>query len=520
MIGMGGVTKSMEAGPPLFIYADSPAIAPHPGDTCPGTPALWPNTRQVHESAPSFVLSLSPCQMQVRYLYRARAPLLRAASLTFHRGQDARVQTTPFDLRFLPAAVLALSACSGHENENVTTSEQDLSTAQVPAGTIVSARVGRDSIIAQEGLPHGRWRFEGRIPLAEPGAENELVSEPMPVDERDNENLETVDPAGERMAITYPNGDVYSVEFSAEELAVISAVLENRGFAEESFGDDEASMVPKNWVNGTDNRLRRGVADTTGSNESRVGRLSNGCTATFVGGGTTPPRYFIITASHCLFTAPSGAAVFPNFVPRQDPCVDSQGNPISPCNTQPFGSWWQNGGRIHYQAWLDSCRGLADFDSFCAARDIALAEVSRPSGVNFPGAHGFGVWATNSTPTLIHRGYPGCWNGSNPRAPDAPGGSVSTPNVCSFGTSYGRSTGSWGSPFQGGLGMNMAFSTSGGHSGGPYWVNSGGAKVTAVHSQQSSTSCFPTGTTNCARPSRGPRITDTFYGWMLSFMGL
>lgn len=97
MIGMGGATKSMEAGPPLFIYADSPAIAPHPGDTCPGTPALWPNTRQVHESAPSFVLSLSPCQMQVRYLYRARAPLLRAASLTFHRGQDARVQTTPFD---------------------------------------------------------------------------------------------------------------------------------------------------------------------------------------------------------------------------------------------------------------------------------------------------------------------------------------------------------------------------------------------------------------------------------------
>lgn len=68
--------------------------------------------------------------------------------------------------------------------------------------------------------------------------------------------------------------------------------------------------------------------------------------------------------------------------------------------------------------------------------------------------------------------------------------------------------------------MNMAFSTSGGHSGGPYWVNSGGAKVTAVHSQQSSTSCFPTGTTNCARPSRGPRITDTFYGWMLNFMGL
>lgn len=73
MIGMGGVTgvtKSMEAGPPLFIYADSPAIAPHPGDTCPGTPALWPNTRQVHESAPSFVLSLSPCQKYGTYTGR------------------------------------------------------------------------------------------------------------------------------------------------------------------------------------------------------------------------------------------------------------------------------------------------------------------------------------------------------------------------------------------------------------------------------------------------------------------
>ncbi len=432
-------------------------------------------------------------------------------------GKDSRLQSLGW-ARMLVAfgAVSAVSACSGYDEEAFTSVEQDARLAPAP-GTIVASRVRADSVIAREELPHGRWRYEGKIPLAPAGAENEPVREPVPLDEPESSREAAIEPANERMAILSPNGEVHSVEFTAEELELVTAVLERRGLAEASPGDGAADMVPKSWVNGVDNRVRYGLSNTTAAENNTIGLLSNGCTATFVGGGSS--RYFIITASHCLFDN-VGNALFPTFWPRHDSCRTSTGATMSGCQQTPFGAWWQNGGRIHYQGWLDSCR-VNTSSSYCTARDISVAEVSRPAGVNYPGANGFAVESTSSSPALRHRGYPGCYQPApvDVRAPDAPGGSISPPQVCTVGTAYGRSSGSWGDSFEGGLGMKFSFSTSGGHSGGPYWLGSNG-RVVAVHSSASATNCKPVGTTNCARPSRGPRITSTFYGWMLDFMGL
>jgi len=412
---------------------------------------------------------------------------------------------------FSVAPVLAVLGCSGEYERG----------GGEPLGEVVEPLVRMGSIVANARLPKGKWRREGRIPRAEAW---EKVGRPS--DEEGPNRADIQQRANERMAIGDENGDVYSVEFTAEELAEISNALELRGFAEENVGDvehkDEDGLVPKNWVNGTDNRLRYGIAEagTTGD-LARVGWLTNGCTATFI--GTPESDYYVITAAHCLFAEDTGTWMDPNFEPRRDACRTSIGGAIAGCDTRPYGTW--NGGQwMTSQDYLDNCRGTSASNmgsTYCTARDMAVIRVTRPAGENFPGAHGFGAFSETSTPTLYHRGYPSCYDANdNPtRAPDAPGGSVQWPNVCRYPTVYGRSNGGWGNPYEGNRGMRMSLTTSAGHSGAPHWLVSSGARVAAVHSAGVS-GCAPSGATNCARPSRGPRITSDFYAWTLDFMGI
>lgn len=420
----------------------------------------------------------------------------------------------------LLACGAGLSACSGYSEEDLVSLEQEARSATVP-GSVVQPRLRADSVIARENLPRGRWRYEGKIPVAPPEADLEPVDDEFFAgDPTDEENIAAIPPT-DRMAIVEPTGEVYSVEFTPEEQALITAVLEKRGFGKPVEGD-EAETVPKGWVNGVDNRQRWGLAESTAAAYDRIGRFSNvsGCTATFVGAGSSS-RYFILTASHCLFTS-TGAAAFRHFEPRRDSCRTSTGGWITGCDQTPFGSWHQNGARIHYLDWLQNCNPNGT-SAYCHARDIAIAEVSRPSGVAFPGAFGFTVLPTSSTANISHRGYPACYGAfteANPNrvyAPDAPSGSVQPPNVCTTRTAYGRNTGTWGSPYEGGRGMMMAHSTSPGHSGGPYWV-SGGYLVGVATGAAGN--CLPLGPTSCTRPGRTARITEQVNAWMLDFMGL
>lgn len=420
-------------------------------------------------------------------------------------------------------AAFSFGGCSATNDDSLGSATSGLNSQSSP-------HIRDDSVVAREGLPRGDWRYWGRLRQA---TEEEIAAEPEfpevlidePPDGAQEPQGDSLPQLGSgRMAIVDDEtGDVYSVAYTNDELETLTNVLEKLGFAEENFGDiehqEEDDLAPKSWVNGTDNRWRFGIHESgTTGDLARVGLLTGPatCTATFV--GTPDAKYYVITAAHCLFTA-AGAWWNHSFAPRRDACRTPTGATISGCVQSPYGTW--TGGQwMTYQDYLDNCRTRPWSNStYCAARDIAVIRVSRPSGVGFPGAHGFGVYSPNTTPTLFHRGYPGCWNGLNVGAPDAPGGSVVSPNVCSWPTVYGRSNGQWGNPFENQLGMAVNMSVSPGHSGGPYWVLDSGAKVAGVHSGAFS-NCSPVGNTNCARPAAMARITSTFYSWMLSFMGI
>lgn len=66
-------------------------------------------------------------------------------------------------------------------------------------------------------------------------------------------------------------------------------------------------MTAKEWGGNVDNRtVRTGL--------TKIGQLSSGCTATFIGGPENSGQYFVITAAHCLWDG-YGNYLDPSFAP-------------------------------------------------------------------------------------------------------------------------------------------------------------------------------------------------------------
>lgn len=406
-------------------------------------------------------------------------------------------------------ALVFSTACSG-------TGEDAPVPFETGERTEVAPQVRHDWIGHRLGASAGRWFYRGTLKKAPEGAKPATITS---VSNEPSVPLEGPD----TFAVIGENGDVHEIIMPSADLQKVAAELTAKGWANGTpvDGVEEPEQIEKGWSNGTDNRIPRGIHELglTSTESNRIGQLDGYCTATFV--GTPETDYYVITAAHCLFEDGTGDWLDPDFTPRRDGCRTNTGALISGCDTSPYGVW--NGGvYMTYQYYLDNCRGVNQTTQGCLQRDIALIRVARPSGVGFPGAHGFGTWDSTALNgfTKRHRGYPNCGGAGDP---DDTGGSAGANNVCRNNTLYGDpnacSLGEYSNADGDGWNRNIQHSCdmSGGHSGGPMYFSSGGLYVFGVNIAEVS-GCHDTCTQT--RPNKMRRITPEFYGFMLNFMGI
>jgi hypothetical protein len=406
------------------------------------------------------------------------------------------------------AVVFLVSGCgTGPDGER-----EDVGSSSL--AVLTEQNIRPKSVVARERLPTGHWQFWGTMRRALPGEQPPKVV----ADESSGIGVD-LSAEQDRMAIgTATTGDVYSVQFAAHELRTIVSALERKGFANGNSGDyppdDEESFIRKAWSNGIDDRDPEGIHENglSPGGFARNGQLDNHCSATFIGNPETD--YYVITAAHCLFAGGSGDWLDPTFRPRRDSCRTNTGAAIADCVTSPYGAW-HGGQYMTYQYFLDNCRGATSLSTACQGRDIAVVRVSRPSGFTQPGAHGFGNFSetTIKANQSYNRGYPNCGGTGDP---DASGGSAGPNNVCRANTLYGT-LGTISTEDESGRRVSNNMDSSPGMSGSSLYIYSPGASVYAVQVAQV-TGCFAGCTIQF--PNRAAKISSTFYGWILDFMGI
>ncbi len=386
----------------------------------------------------------------------------------------------------------------------------------------VAPQVPSDWIGHRIGASPGTWRHMGNMRMAT--ADEKFVMPILDTDKRSAPN-----PNPHSMVIGDPvSKKLYEVEMAPADLAKIANVLRRAGAdAPTEFADDpiEEDVAPeRGWSNGIDNRIDRGdgkYAQSTWPYRT-IGQLKrngllethNGhCTATFIGSAGDANTRYIVTASHCLWSG-AGTYLDPDFWPRQDRCLDNQGNAIAGCDQGPYGEW--DGGQwMMYTYFVNNCVGIAAFTAECSANDIAVMRVHRRPGASFPGAMGFAAWNTNDLNGVgkYHRGYPNC-NGSGDPVPAAP-------FQCLPRTLYGDNAFSIdnGSSVQNGWPRRYAYSAdlSPGHSGGPsYFYDNGNVYVFGTASTESCSGAACVG----FKVNHMRNVTWHWYNAMLNFMGL
>jgi len=408
-------------------------------------------------------------------------------------------------------------ACGSYEDPGFNSKEQHLE-----KGQLVDAPIRENSLFKKHNLPTGTWKVWGQIPLAESWEKPLEVSVVEDDDEPDQGDHVA---SNEPMVMIDEKGTVYSAKFSDDELALITRVLEAEGLQNGRVGDDGGiepnhdEDAPKAWAHGTDNRSVLGLNEYPISSSGdavlyqRIGQVGSGCSGTLV--GTPETDYYYLTAAHCIFSD-AGNYTAPKFYPRRDSCQNKLGSSLSSCDTKPYGEW-TSGGAYTYEYFVENCSSSDDnYGDTCASYDIAIVRVSKPSGESFPGAFGFGSYSNSfiKDRTNYIRGYPNCGQDGDP---DDSGGCASPTSVCRNNTLYGAS-GDMGDTYNSGRRSKFGIDISRGQSGSGIYLNDGGNhRVFAVLAAEN-TGCFDG--CNQIRPNHGARITSTFYGYMLAFMGI
>lgn len=423
------------------------------------------------------------------------------------------------------------AGCMDYDESDLTdafTKDQNVALNQnLEKGQIVAARLQEKSLFKKHNLPTGTWRVHGEVPLA---GKDSKTSELTRLDEKEIEPDKDDHASTSEPMVIIDNGIAYSVEFTEEELALITRTLEAEGLANGRPADDgfpepvEEEFEPKAWAHGTDNRQPLGLneyplnSSSTAQRYQRIGALGGGpfgtyCTATLV--GTPETAYYYITAAHCLFDD-NGAFKDPIFYPRLDGCQNKLGASLPGCNVQPYGQWDTQGWVLLYQDWFDDCRGETGVSNLCVSYDIALVRVNKPANQSSPGAFGFGSYSNSfiKDRTNYLQGYPPC---GSLGAPDFPGGCASPTSVCRVFTLYGA-TGDIGNTYNNGRRTAHGIDSSGGQSGSALYLNdNGNHRVFAVDSAGRGT-CWQG--CNIGKPNDAARITSSFYSWMLTAMGI
>lgn len=409
-------------------------------------------------------------------------------------------------------------------------------------GAVVAPRLSSTWVGYRLGASPGRWTDRGRLQPALPTAEDESLSggeTVVPLKVRVDDSLASVPrPARETVVMGASSmGRVYEIDMRDADRGLIARHLEQLGVAAGNDGDDHVpsegpspddaivdpaaddALVPRSWSFGRDDRKPYGVHEwgATPSPLNRVGTFSRTigtktylCTATFV--GTPTSGYFIVTAAHCFWKPGTGEYLDPDFYPRRDGCKRPDGTTITGCKEQPYGKW-DGLGWLMPTYFYENCRGQSQITRECAASDIAIQQVGRPSGVSFPGAMGFYPFRFSELSSLskILYGYPSCSAPGHPE-PCRPYTLYRDPTSgsCTLGEASQTDGDGWHQLVQHGC------DTSSGQSGASMYVNSPGAKVFGVVT--SDEGCFATCKTQ-ATPSYIRRITPAWYDSMLSFMG-
>jgi V8-like Glu-specific endopeptidase len=355
------------------------------------------------------------------------------------------------------------------------------------------------------GLDPGRRWYRGRINLN--SAENVKHVEPS-----SRESQGTSD----SFVIIHEDGQTYEFELPKATQEALTMHYEDLGVTQERLGEGESpvpfevreaqeNLTSKEWAGNVDNRVLRNIASSGQSTSvyARIGRLvsANGelCTATLINGGQSSNVDFIITAAHCLFQ--KGSSQSATFEPRHDD------------GDAPHGTWNLSPPYIVYSSWLynTDCAWVTTLGHTlaCAKVDIAVAKVTRPSGVGSLGGLGFqayGLTSINSA-NKYHRGYPRCGIAGSPsNCESSLYGDSAMPNLTDEPLSL---VDGWYRM------LNHGSDTNPGMSGGPMYLNTSGSTMifgvnfwqfTNCYGSTSGASCPP-----LTLPNQARRITPDFY---------
>lgn len=399
----------------------------------------------------------------------------------------------------ITAALVALCACS--EAQEALDEEAPQEDEQLQIGEMVDARIRENWIGHELGISAKQWRVHARLNPSPESTGSQVVPGGA-------KRALVVEDTDERFVIGDPaSGLVFAPAFDEDELSLVAAELESLGYAEASLETSaEQELGFRGYTGGVDTRTPRGLFEFGLGVDvyNQIGKVTSGCSGTFI--GTPESNYYVITASHCFWSA-DGTYRNPDFQPRRDGCEKPDGTPLSRgCDTTPYGTW--TGGQFMMsQYYIDNCTTqagtLANLNA-CRANDIAVMRVTRPSGVAFPGAMGFGYWNMTDldNAVLYTRGYPGCGAAPATCRNNTLMGDVAD---CSVPAGLFPDAQGWYRVLRHGCDATA------GDSGAPLYRYLGGQKVTGVHTL---------GNGGGTGPNSFRRITPQFYTWTLNFMGI
>jgi V8-like Glu-specific endopeptidase len=277
--------------------------------------------------------------------------------------------------------------------------------------------------------------------------------------------------------------------------AKLDAELERALAALEAPPQQEEEGALDKGVNGSDDRLRYGIAEGYGTGDwlATVGVLtldsdynSTKCTGTLISSN------LVLTAAHCVVKPAANGSAYIRpmaFHPRAD---------RSQATRYPLGNWsWANS--YYYDPNFVSSNCYANYKQSCAKYDWAVIKVNRPTsgaGASLNLYMRYKTVGNAAMTTLKNRGYPGCGLSDSP--PNCISHTVfGDPNFCAPGITDNSNDGGYS------MAVTHSCDTNPGHSGSAVYffdtANAGKPTVVGVHVADSGVAGDIAGTGNWMR---------------------